>query len=189
MARKRNIYGSFTIILVLSLLLSVIAQVSGMVSTKYIAPPKFTGCATVYKDTFSLFYGLIFLLSLIVGLILLGTYCFLSKHLNKVITTSKEVQTLKRGALLVTQLTAGSFFIAYLPIVILFVTFTADSNLLSKIKAPYLMCLDFLVRLVFHLNSCVIPTFLVTSRALSAMKTAANVSRNRSMRYIQTCQN
>ena len=106
------------------------------------------------------------------------------KHLSKVITTSTEIQTLKKGALLVTQLTAGSFFIAYLPIVILFVIFTADPNLLPKIKVPYLMCLDFSVRLVFHLNSCIIPSFLVNSRTLSEMRAAAsaNASRSRSIR-------
>ena len=181
-AQKRNIIGAITSILFLSLSLSLTAQLTGLVSARYIAPPNFTGCATVHRDAFSLFYGLIFVLSLTVDVILITTYFFLNKHLKKVITTSAEIETLKQGALFVTSLTSASFVIGYLPTIIVYVIYTADSDLLTEITSPYLMCLDYSVRLIFHLNSCAIPLVLVSTKTLTTMKTAAKVSRNRSVR-------
>ena len=179
MARIRFIVGIILTAVTLSVSVSLIAQLTGMVSTRYTAPPEFTGCVTLYRESFSLFYGLIFGLSLAVDGILVMTYCVLSKYLNNGISTSSEIKTLRRGALLVTALTSGSFFVAYLPILVVFLIFTADRELLTELKAPYLMCLDYVVRLLFHLNSCVVPLFLVSSRTLKTMKTAASVSKNR----------
>ena len=177
--RKHIIAGVILVTVTLSVSVSLTAQLTGMVSTKYTAPPEFTGCVTLYNDPLSLFYGLIFGLSLAVGGILVMTYCVLSKYFNNGISTSSEMKTLRKGALLVTKLTSASFFIAYLPILIVFTLFTGAPELLSNLRAPYLMCLDYVVRLLFHLNSCVVPLFLVTSRTLKTMKTAARISKNR----------
>ena len=178
-AQIRIIVGTVLGAVTLSVSVSVMAQLTGMVSTKYTAPPEFTGCVTLYREHFSLFYGLIFGLSLAVDGILVITYCVLSRYLESSISTSSEIKSLRRGALLVTTLTSGSFFIAYLPILVVFIIFTADPELLTNIKAPFLMCLDYAVRLLFHLNSCVVPLFLVSSRTLKTMKTAAIVSKTR----------
>eukprot|EP00116_Pleurobrachia_bachei_P011007 sb/3471269/ len=178
MARKRIIAVVILITISLSVSVSVTAQLIGMVSTRYMAPPEFTGCV-IYRESFSLFYGLIFGLSLAVDGFLVMTYCVLSKYLKYGTSTSSEIKTLRRGALLVTTLTSGSFFIAYLPILVVFIIFTSAPELLTDLQAPYLMCLDYAIRLLFHLNSCVVPLFLVSSRTLKTMKTAASVSKNR----------
>jgi hypothetical protein len=119
---------------------------------------------------------LFLLTTLALNLVFLMTYLVLHFNFRSLLTTSSEIETLKKGALFITSLLASSYFVCYAPTMVVYLIMCVEPRLISQIRAPYKLLLDYVLRLLPHLNSCILPLFLVAGKTLRRMKVAATVT-------------
>ena len=181
-ARKITIKYLLAGIFVVSQVIPIVLQFSNLIHFQHIPLPRRLGCTLVLtKNSYYIYFSIFFIITFGINLIFLVTYLVLHHNFKSIINTSAEVSTLKRGALVITSLTAGSYFFGYSPLTAVYIIMCSAPELIYNLSPPYNLALDFLLRFMPHLNSCIIPLFLVSGKTMERLKLAAYIT-NKSFR-------
>lgn len=181
-ARKKRIKYLLAATLIFAHAIPVILQLSDFMDFEHMAPPKRLGCSIVLKKkSYHVYFSLFFIISIGLNLIFLLTYLVLHHNFKSMMNTTAEMTTLKRGALVITSLTAGSYFFGYSPTAVVYIILCSSPDLLNDLQPPYNLIVDFIVRFMPHLNSCILPLFLVSGNTMERLKLAAYIT-NKSFR-------
>ena len=89
---------------------------------------------------------------------------------------------MKKGARFVTSITATCYFVCYTPTVVAYIILSVRPEIMSGLEPPYALIVDFLLRILSHLNSCVLPLCLVTGKTLNRLQLAAKITRRSTIR-------
>lgn len=166
-----------------SSLIAAILVVFKVLDYRYLGPPHSVGCTLYLAENFYYAYISVFIiLVLILNVILVLTYLTLNNKLKQVLNTSIEVQTMKKGARFVTSITATCYFVCYTPTVVAYIILSVRPEIMSGLEPPYALIVDFLLRILSHLNSCVLPLCLVTGKTLNRLQLAAKITRRSTIR-------
>ena len=181
-ARKNTIKYLLAVILIIAQAIPIVLLASNFIDFEHIPPPKRLGCSLVLmKKSYHVYFSLFFVVTIGINLIFLVTYLVLHHNFKSIINTTAEMVTLKRGALIITSLTAGSYFCGYSPLTVVYIILCSTPDLLTDLQPPYNLALDFVVRFMPHLNSCILPLFLVSGKTMERLKLAAYIT-NKSFR-------
>ena len=173
---------------IFSILISSILILTNTLNFDYLGPPHSIGCSLFLgKETFQMYLPLLTAVVFFVNFILTTTFFVVQRYFKKPTkSSSEEVNRMKRGALRVTSVATITHFICHAPEVIIYILTCVDSGLVLGLGYPYLLILDFILIFCPHIYSCVLPLFLVTSKTLEQIGTAAQSSRRIEMRQIGT---
>ena len=149
----------------------------GVVEFKYLAPPERLGC-TLYlrRDSYYVYFTVFFVSTIGINSFFLGTYLVLHYNFKQLLNVTVHVEALKRGALVITSMTAISYFIGYLPGTVVYVIVCISPDLLADLAFPYNLILDGVVRFMPRVTSCLLPFFLVSGNTMGRLTTAALVT-------------
>lgn len=183
-AKRNCVLKILTGIVTGSILLTFLLITTRAIRFKYLGPPLSTGCSFfVVQEIFHLLIALLISITLVVNLALACTYCVLYRYFKRPISRTREVRTMRQGALYVTSLATFSHFICNLPAVLVSVCMCVQPGLVLGLRPPYRLILDFVLVLLPHLYSSALPLCLVTGNTLDRVKKAASVT-NQSVRRV-----
>ena len=176
-AKRKHILKIISGIVISSILLLIVLIVTETISFEYIGPPKSTGCSPfTVRDMLNYVTSLLIMVTLMVNLFLACTYCVLYFFFRRSVSTSQEVKTMKKGAMFVTSLSTYAYFACYLPSVVVNLFLSIDPDPIMRLNSPYKLILDFVLILLPHLYSCVLPLCLVTGKTLEQVRGAAKAN-------------
>ena len=176
-AKRKHILKIISGIVISSILLSIVLIVTETISFEYIGPPKSTGCSPfTVRDMLNYVTSLLIMVTLMVNLFLACTYCVLYFFFRRSVSTSQEVKTMKKGAMFVTSLSTYAYFACYLPSVVVNMFLSIDPDPIMRLNSPYKLILDFVLILLPHLYSCVLPLCLVNGKTLEQVRGAAKAN-------------
>ena len=186
-AKRRLVMRIIAGIMAFSILVSSLLVVTGTIRFKYTGRPQSIGCSLfVVSEMVQLFASLLILTTLFVNLILASTYCVLYRYFRYPVPMTQDVRTMKSGALFVTSLTTGLYFICYFPAVVVNIFLIVDPETVTGLLAPFRLLLDFALVFLPHLYSCILPLCLVTGTTLKRVGTAARATRKSVMMVNRT---
>ena len=155
---------------------------------QYEGPPRFLGCTLfVAEDIFQVLAPILITIILLVNLVLACTCWVLYRYFKN--SDSVSIRDMKREALFVTSLSSLSYFLCHVPSIVTKVILFVEPDLIMELESPYLLLVDFILILCFHLYSCLLPLCLVTSKAIDRVRLAAErnrLSRKTTLQLVKT---
>ena len=177
LANKTKILCLLAGIFLISLLIPIALRLCNFIDYEYLTPPSRLGCTLVLKHkSCQVYFTLFFILTIGLILIFLITYLILHYNFKTMINTTAEIETLKRGALIITSLEAGTYFCGYSPLAVVYMVMWINPGLTRDLEPPYTLVLDFFIRFMPHLNACLLPLFLVSGNTMDRLKEAASIT-------------
>ena len=190
-ARRKIVLQIMTALLLISLAIPTVELMADLVDFKYRVWANRLSCSLILSKQSYYLYILIFLVATIgINLIFLITYLVLHFNFKTLLNRSSHMDTLKRGALVVTSIAAISYFIGYTPITVVYIILWTSPTSISNLVFPYNLILDSVLMFGPHFNSCLLPLFLASSACLERLKIAAVVTQQSiRIRYTVNVQN
>ena len=146
---------------------------------KYIGHPNRLNCSLILRDdSYSIFLVGFLTSSIGLNVVFVVTYFVLHFYITSMLSVTPQMETLKKGALVITSMAAISYFIGYTPNTVVYIIFCINPMLLNNLPLPYNMIIDSVLTFMPHLNSCLLPLFLVTGTTMTRLKIAATITRN-----------
>ena len=130
------------------------------------------------QSSYRIYMASFFVTTLGINLLILLTYLLLNRNFRQQLVYSKEMRILKKGALVITSLTAASYFMGYVPLAVLYFYLCWAPGFARDLSHPWALILDFVLRLLPHMTSCLLPLFLVSNKSIQRLQPVAFLAKN-----------